>query len=324
MASAPPAISVITPSFNQAKYIRETIESVARQKPFFLEHIVVDGGSTDETIDVLKSFGDRISWTSGPDAGQADAVNKGFARARGDVLGWLNSDDVYLPGALEAVSRFFQERPDVDVLYGRARHIDADGRTIGTYPTEPFDRDHLVDTCFFCQPAVFFRARVFKEVGPLDVALRYSLDYEYWFRIAERFRPEYLPVFLAGSRLHAETKTLGQRRFAHKEIVHMLVRRAGRAPYSWILGWTSYDLGEWLGIDFGGEGRRDWLWAAVSRRRGGRWYLDPAAWAFLGALPLLVCWRFIRLNRRVPVFWFFSKAWKVLTRGRGPFPETVP
>ncbi len=228
--------SIVTPSFNQARYIGRTLESVASQAGVALEHVVRDGGSTDGTVALLEAFRPAVRWVSGPDGGQADAVNAGIAASDGEIIGWLNSDDVYFPGALERVAGRFAEDDGIDVIYGLADHIDADDRVISAYPTRPWDPGRLRTDCFLCQPAVFFRRRVVERFGPLDASLRYCMDYEYWLRLARGgARFDYLEARLAGSRLHEETKTLGSRLPVHEEINDMLRRTLGHVPARWLV-----------------------------------------------------------------------------------------
>ena len=227
-------LTVITPSYNQARFIRRTIESVLSQDVPGLQYLVFDGGSTDSTPDILHEYAGRLTAAIERDAGQADAVNKGLARASGAVIGWLNSDDVYYPGACAAVLDFFARHPEVDVVYGEADHIDEEDRVIEPYYTEPFSYARLKDVCFLCQPAVFFRRSVVDRYGPLQVELRYCLDYEYWLRILAERPPYFLRTKLAGSRLHAETKTLGSKEAFHREILEMLAGKFGLPPSRWV------------------------------------------------------------------------------------------
>ncbi len=163
-----PLVSIVTPSYNHGLYIEATIQSVLQQDYPNLEYIVIDGGSQDDTVEILKRYGDRLCWISEPDHGQADAINKGFRMARGEILAWLNSDDTYLPGAVRQAVEYFQKHPDTSMVYGEGQHVDAAGHIIEPYTTEPFDYQRLSERCFICQPTVFFRAHVFRDIGPLD------------------------------------------------------------------------------------------------------------------------------------------------------------
>jgi glycosyltransferase involved in cell wall biosynthesis len=234
MSSERLSMSVVTPSFNQGRFIGRTIESVLNQDVPPLEHLIFDAVSTDETAGVLARYGDRVRAVIEKDQGQADAVNKGLRAARGDVIGWLNSDDVYFPGACRAVLQAFEADPTLDVVYGEADHIDADDKVIEAYYTEPFDYDRLKEVCFVCQPAAFFRRRVVERAGELRADLRYCMDYEYWLRVCASKPPRFLAVKLAGSRLYAETKTLGSRAPVHREILQMLTEKFGRPAPRWV------------------------------------------------------------------------------------------
>lgn len=234
MSSETLSITAITPSYNQGSFLARTIDSVLSQSRPPLEYLIFDACSTDETAEVLASYGDRVTAVVERDGGQADAVNKGLARARGDVIAWINSDDVYYPGAFAAVLDAFEAHPDVDVVYGEADHIDSGDAVLEPYYTEAFDYERLKDVCFFCQPATFFRRRTVERHGPLRADLRYSMDYELWLRYCADAPPLFLPRKLAGSRLHADTKTLGSRVPVHREILAMLTEKFGRPPARWV------------------------------------------------------------------------------------------
>ena len=234
------SMSIITPSMNQGRFIPETIDSVLTQDVEDREYFVVDGGSTDETVEILRRYDDRVGWVSEPDRGQAHAVNKGIAVTSGDIIGWLNSDDVYAPGALAAARDAFEANPEADVVFGRADHIDAGGNVVGAYPVEPVSLDRLRETCTFCQPAVFFRRGVTERWGLLDESLQFCMDYEYWIRlIAGGARFHFLDTVLACSRVHEDTKTLARRSEAYREACHMLQNRFGRTPGRWLFGYAA-------------------------------------------------------------------------------------
>jgi glycosyltransferase involved in cell wall biosynthesis len=239
-----PAITVVTPSFNQGPFIRRTIESVLSQKVHGLEYLVYDAMSTDGTPAVLAEFSGELTAVIERDAGQADAVNKGLRAARGDVIGWLNSDDVYYPGALAQVLEIFAANPGIDVIYGDADHIDEHDGVMEAYYTEPFDYQRLKEVCFLCQPAVFFRRSVVEQYGPLDAGLRYCMDFEYWLRILADKPPFFLRQRLAGSRLYAQNKTLGSREAVHREILEMLKRKFGAPPIRWVYNYGHAVLAE--------------------------------------------------------------------------------
>jgi glycosyltransferase involved in cell wall biosynthesis len=152
-----PLVSIVTPYLNQASFLRRTIESVLGQDYPHVEYVVVDGGSSDGSVDLLRSFGTRFRWTSEPDRGQSDAINKGFAQSRGAIRAYLNSDDVLWPGAIRTAVEHFNRHPAWDLLYGNAYHVDANDRILARYPTAPYRLDRLLQNCFICQPAAFWR-----------------------------------------------------------------------------------------------------------------------------------------------------------------------
>ncbi len=239
----PSLVSVVTPSLNQGGFIEETIKSVLSQDYSKIEHIVVDGGSTDSTTDILAHFEGRIRWVSEPDRGQADAVNKGFSMARGEILGWLNSDDTYLPGAISTVAEYFARHPEVVMVYGDAYFIDRDGRITGEYSTEQFRFERLAESCYICQPTVFIRAEVFKKIGDLNVDLQTCMDYDYWIRIG-KYYPSTMIAFLKGkhfanSRMHSETKTTVLQEKHYEECLETVKRHFGSISDSWICAYMN-------------------------------------------------------------------------------------
>jgi glycosyltransferase involved in cell wall biosynthesis len=234
------SVSVITPSMNQGEFIEQTIRSVLDQDVEEVEYFVADGGSDDQTVEILQRYDDQLRWISESDRGQAHAVNKGIAATSGDILGWLNSDDEYAPGALAAVREAFEADAAADVVYGRANHIDADGDVAGAYPVEPVSLPRLRETCTLCQPAVFFHRSVVERFGPLDEELQFCMDYEYWLRLVEggaRFR--FVDRVLACQRVHESTKTLARRSEAYRETCRMLRDHFGRTPGRWLFGYAA-------------------------------------------------------------------------------------
>jgi len=241
----PLSVSIITPSYNQGRYLERTIRSVLAQRsaepgfPGRFEYLVMDGASGDESVGILKRYSAELQWVSEKDQGQADAVNKGLARATGEIIGWLNSDDIFYPGAVAAAAGFLERHPEIDVVYGNGNHIDEHDRVIEPYPTEEWDFERLKERCFLCQPAVFFRRRVVERFGPLGAHWRYALDYEYWLRLGKNgARFAHIGEVLAGSRLHAETKTLGSRVKVHAEMNDMLRSLFGRVPDRWMYNYA--------------------------------------------------------------------------------------
>jgi glycosyltransferase involved in cell wall biosynthesis len=232
-----PLVSIVTPSMNQGRFIRNTIESVLGQTYPNIEYIVIDGGSSDETLDILRSYGDRLSWISEPDEGQADAINKGLRQARGEILAYLNSDDVLLPHAVERVVDYLRQRPVCDLVYGDADYIDEDGQVTGAYPTAEYSFSRLMYDCCICQPAAFWRAEVRDVAGEFDARLHYAMDYEYWIRVDRSgLTIEHLAERLAQSRLYPETKTLSARRDIYREIFDVCRRRGGYVSQNYVYG----------------------------------------------------------------------------------------
>lgn len=232
-------ISIITPSFNQGIFIERTINSVLTQNIPNLEYFVIDNQSQDETISILNQYSNYLHYVSEQDRGQAHAVNKGLQIASGEIIGWLNSDDVYYPNALIKVIKYFTVHPAVDVVYGSANHIDENDKIIAPYPTEPWNFERLKKTCYLSQPAVFFRRRILSQLGLLDETLQYCMDYEYWLRLAlSNLHFVYLPEVLAGSRFYPTTKTCSDPIKATFEAINMLKKSIGYVPSTWLVNYA--------------------------------------------------------------------------------------
>lgn len=233
-----PLVSVITPSYNQGEFIEETILSVLGQRHNNIEYLVNDGGSGDNTVAILQKYADRLVWVSQKDKGQGDAVNKGFNQARGEILGWLNSDDTYLPAAIERVVDVFAKNPDALMVYGNAYYTNKYSTITSPYLSEPFDHDNLAYRCYICQPTVFIRKELFAELGDLDISLHTCMDYDYWIRVAKRFpgRVIFINDFLATSRMYDENKTLALREKVYSELFATTQKHYGYVPDSWLWG----------------------------------------------------------------------------------------
>ena len=202
-----PLVSVITPSLNQGSFVEQTIMSVKDQDYPELEHIVIDGGSTDSTPEILKR-NEHLIWVSEPDQGQADAVNKGFRLARGEILGWLNSDDIYVPGAVGKVVDYFLGHPHIDIVYGDCYEMNEEGGLVRTVKAHPVNLKRLLLLDFtLYQPTFFFRRRAVERIGPVNVGLHMGLDYDYIVRAAQTCVLGYLPQPIAAFRTHSESKT---------------------------------------------------------------------------------------------------------------------
>jgi glycosyltransferase involved in cell wall biosynthesis len=223
-----------------ATYLRETIESVLSQDYPHIEYIVMDGGSTDDTLEVLKRYEGRLRYVSRPDRGTADAVNQGFQLARGSILAWLNADDTYLPGAVSTAVRCLLSSPELGGVYGEAYWVDRLGKVLGRYPSRPFDPELLSRECYICQAVCFFRREAFEQAGMLDPTLEFCFDYELWIRMSKTCRLGAIPEYLATSRMHRANKTLAQRRRMFPETCRVLKRHYGYVPFQWIFAYTCF------------------------------------------------------------------------------------
>jgi glycosyltransferase involved in cell wall biosynthesis len=206
-----PLVSIVTASFNQARYLEATINSVLGQEYPRIEYIIVDGGSTDGSVDVIKKYAGRLAWwVSEQDKGQTDAINKGFNRATGDILAWINSDDTYNPGAISQAVKYLLENPEVGLVYADCNFIDEEDHIIGKFNSAQTDLRRLREGYVHIpQQTMFFRAKYWKELGPLDASFYFAMDYDLWTRIAAHASFKYLAGNTwANFRLHTSGKTV--------------------------------------------------------------------------------------------------------------------
>ena len=252
-----PLVSIVTPSYNQDKFLEETICSVLGQDCPRLEYIIVDGGSTDGSKAIIQRYSDRLAWwVSEPDRGQTDAINKGFARARGEILAWLNSDDTYLPGAVSEAVAFLSSNPEIGMVYGDANLTDETGKVIGKFPARQTDYRRLMRGYVHVpQQSAFFRAHLWHQVGPLDPTFHDAMDYDLWVRLSQISPICYTPRLWANFRLHGSSKTASPGNLCWPEMVIVHRRQGG----SWlsllrfkaairplIFGWLPLRVKVWL------------------------------------------------------------------------------
>ena len=237
-----PLVSIVTPSYNMAEYLPETIQSVISQDYPNIEYVVMDAGSTDGTLDILESNKDRLTYTSGPDGGAADAINRGFAACKGSIFAWLNADDTYLPGAVSAAVEHLLANPQSGAMYGQGYWVDGDGAILKPYPTTNRSIEELKYDCYLCQPASFIRSDAFRQVGGLNSQFASAFDYDLWVRISRLHPITYLEKYLATARMHVANKSLGNRRRMFREGMSVLKQHFDYIPFHWIYSYNCYLL----------------------------------------------------------------------------------
>jgi glycosyltransferase involved in cell wall biosynthesis len=206
-----PLITIVTPSYNQSRYLEQTIQSVLQQDYPALEYFVIDGGSTDSSAEIIRRYENQLSgWVSEKDRGQADAINKGFQRANGEFIAWLNSDDLYQPGAIRTAIKTFQNHPEAGLVYGNVLSIDEHSRPFNLQTFKPYTLKDLMAFNIISQPAVFMRRSVLEQAGHLGLDYHLLLDHHLWLRMAALAPLVYLPQTLAAARYHAEAKNLSR------------------------------------------------------------------------------------------------------------------
>jgi glycosyltransferase involved in cell wall biosynthesis len=225
-----PLVSIITPSFNQAIFLEKTIQSVLGQDYTNIEYLIVDGASTDGSLEIIQKYTDRLEWwISETDQGQTDAINKGFARANGEILAWLNSDDTYEPHAVSEAVSYLQAHPEVGMVYGDANFINERGEVIGKFVAQQTDYRRLRrGGVYIPQQASFFRAVLWQQVGPLDPSFYFAMDYDLWVRLAKITQLRYYPCLWANFRLHGDAKTIAEDERCWPEMLRVHFRDGGR------------------------------------------------------------------------------------------------
>lgn len=221
-----PKILIITPSFNQGRFLEDTILSVLNQNYSNLEYIIIDGGSTDYSVEIIRKHQKHLAyWVSEKDKGQSHAINKGLAKGKGEIIGWLNSDDTYLPGTLETVAKAFERFPEYDVVYGDQVLTDEDGVFLRTKHELPYSYHRLIYHMYQSQPATFFKRSVYEKLGGINEDLHYCMDHEFFLRIGKDCKVLHLPIALATYRLHAAAKSAAHGESRHRNEQHALTKK---------------------------------------------------------------------------------------------------
>jgi len=255
--SEQPRVTIVTPSYNQAAFLEQTIRSVLDQGYPNLEYFVVDGGSTDGSQAIIEKYADRIDWwVSEKDMGQAEAINKGFTRATGKYIAWLNSDDLYQPGAIQSAVRIMEEKPEISLVYGNVLSIDAKGEPFNLITYKNWSLSDLMSFNILGQAAVFMRRSDQQKAGNLDLSYRFLLDHHLWLRMAQYGKIMYVPETWASARIHAGAKNVA------------LTRVCGQEAYQ-LAAWMPYQPG--LAALYKKNRRRVW---AGANRMNARYLLD--------------------------------------------------
>ncbi len=232
-----PLVSIVTPSFNQARFLERTIQSVLSQNYPHLEYIIMDGGSDDGSFEIIQKYAERLSfWESKKDKGQTAAINKGFAKANGQIYAWLNSDDTYNPGAVQEVVDYLDSNPDVGMVYGDCNFIDAQDNIIGKFNAQQTDYQRLRrGFVHIPQQSAFWRSNLHKQVGPLDKSIYFAMDYDLWLRLAKISKIKYIPQLWGNFRLHDDAKTIAEDDRCWPDMIKIHYREGGKklSPIVW-------------------------------------------------------------------------------------------
>jgi len=251
-----PKISIVTPSYNQAPYLEQTILSVLEQQYPNLEYFIIDGGSTDGSIDIIKKYGAHITrWVSEPDSGQSEAINKGFTMCSGDIVGWLNSDDYYEKNVFARIAGIF-ENENIHILNGDCRLVKENGVAFGLVCSKKLYLNRLLHSwvpySIPPQPAIFFRRACLEKVGLLDESLHYGMDYDLWLRLCTHYRFDYVPGILANYRFHEQSKSVSGDGFAkfipewHSVRDRYLHAQPLHIRLSYKMSWYYFKLKSWF------------------------------------------------------------------------------
>jgi glycosyltransferase involved in cell wall biosynthesis len=285
-----PRISIVIPSFNQGIFIARTLESLRKQNYPDLEIIVMDGGSTDRTVPILKKF-DRFArwsrnirfyWRSEKDRGQTHAINKGLRETTGKILAYLNSDDTYEPGALLTVGKYCVEYPRAQFVYGRGQLIDADDNVVGKYNDSQATTASLHHGCVISQPTAFWSRKLCKKIGPFDESFHFTMDYEYWVRVSKHFKMAFLPQTLANTRLHPSAKTSSATQRLYGDAIRVQLRHYPFVHHDWIFTFADGLVHTWKD---GNILQEAWYWVVL---------FTGSAWLQLwwnGRVPSRPMWR---------------------------------
>jgi glycosyltransferase involved in cell wall biosynthesis len=242
-------VSIVTPSYNQAAFLEQTLRSVLDQDYPKIEYLVADGASSDGSVELIKKYQDRLAWwVSEPDSGQADGINKGLRHARGEIVAWVNSDDYYLPGAISAAVKALQANPQAGMVYADAQAVDGNGQVTNLMKGAQWTLEDLMSFRIICQPTVFMRRSILEQAGTLDLAYHFLLDHQLWLRIAALAPLKYIPQTWAAARFHGAAKNVAQ------------AARFGEEAYR-ILEWMENDLRYTVAL----AGCRSRAWAGAHR-----------------------------------------------------------